>query len=139
MDPKQCFLSNDCCVIIVLPIQMGTGRGSYFSYIIIRVSVYSCLFLLLCLPAGFWITTAPEAFRDRCSARNVCHGMPWEPAILKSKLLAAGLRHLGLGTWEPAVLKSKLLAAGLRHLGLGTWEPTILKSKLLAAGLRHLG
>ena len=32
--------------------------------------------------------------------------------------LAAGLRHLGLGTWQPAILTYRLLAAGLRHLGL---------------------
>ena len=142
MDPKQCFFVNDCCGIIVVPIQMGAGRGSYFSSIIIRVSVCSYLFLLLCLLVDFWITTAPAAFRDRRSARNVCHGIglgPLRPAILTGRLLATGLRHLGLGTWRPGILTCRLSAAGLSHLGLSTWRPAILTGRLLAAGLGHLG
>ena len=54
----------------------------------------------------------------------------------KCRLLAAGLRHLGLGTWRPAILEYRLLAAGLRYLG---WHPAILEYRLLAAGLRYLG
>ena len=77
--PKLCFFGNDCCGIIVVQIQMGAGRGSYLPYIIIRVSVCSYLFLLLCLLVDFGITTAPAAFRDRRSARNGCHGMLLEP------------------------------------------------------------
>ena len=41
-----------------------------------------------------------------------------------------GARYLGLGTWRPAILESRLLAAELMHLGLGTeadheqsWNP----------------
>ena len=54
---------------------------------------------------------------------------PGIPAILEYRLLAAGLRHLGLGTWQPAILEYRLLAAGLRHLGLGTQQPAILESR----------
>ena len=53
--------------------------------------------------------------------RKRLHMFFWE-----YRLLAAGLRHLGLGTWPPAILEYRLLAAGLRHLGLGTWHPAIL-------------
>ena len=40
--------------------------------------------------------------------------------VVEYRLLASGLRHLGLDTWQPALLEYRLLAAGLRHLGLGT-------------------
>ena len=55
--------------------------------------------------------------------------------VVEYRLLASGLRQVGLDTWQPAILENRLLAAGLRHLGLGSWPP----AKLLAAGLRHLG
>ena len=35
----------------------------------------------------------------------------------------------GLGTWRPAILISRLWAAGLRHLGLGTWRPAFAISR----------
>ena len=50
--------------------------------------------------------------------------------VVEYRLLAPGLRHLGLGTWQPAILEYRLLAAGLRHLGFGTtWRPAILISR----------
>ena len=63
----------------------------------------------------------------------------WQPAILKSRLGAAGLRHLGSGIWQPVILESRLWAAGPRHQGLGTWQPAILKYRLWASGHGHLG
>eukprot|EP00973_Karenia_brevis_P018379 2520312-Karenia_brevis.AAC.1 len=61
--------------------------------------------------------------------------MGWEPAILDSRLVAAGL--VQASGWEPAVLDSKPLASGARlaQASLGKWEPAILDSKLSAAGL----
>jgi len=53
--------------------------------------------------------------------------------IARAAYACSGAVHC---TWEPAILISRLLAAGLRHLGLGTWRPAILISRLLAAGLR---
>ena len=46
----------------------------------------------------------------------------WHPDILEPRLLAAGLRYLGLGTEADTQksLNTRLLAAGLRNLGLGT-------------------
>ena len=49
--------------------------------------------------------------------------------VVEYKLLASGLRHLGLDTWQPALLEYRLLAAWLRHLGLGIREPAILEHK----------
>ena len=111
MDPKQSFLASSYCSEIPglanyeMPNEVCEGNfgGTFFRH------------------------------HDSRSARNGCHRaaglgksrqVGWQPAILKSRLLAAEFRHLGLGTRRPAILKSRLLAAGLRYLGLGTLADT---------------
>ena len=72
-------------------------------------------------PLGFAVAVVTAQSHSRANgiarAAYACSGAvhcTWRPAILISRLLAAGLSHLGLGTWQPAILISRLLAAGLR-------------------------
>jgi hypothetical protein len=85
---------------------------------------------------------AAEVTFESCSAHNGCHGTllfgfedPWSSAYLGFPIL--DYCH-GSATCKQASLESKLLAAGLRHLGFGSCRAANVKSKLLAAELRKL-
>ena len=82
--------------------------------------VYIYIYIYLLYETRAWTPNSLIFVKDCCGVSVVQLQVDIYTAFLHAKTkcwVVFGLRHLGLGIWQPAILKSRLWAAVLRHLG----------------------